>query len=192
VLEGQRRVQRSRLTNALAKIFVAVVICGGLVAAIASGGGFNTASKGSAPVDSSGAAMGGALCVAAVGIVLAFWVVLRYRRNMDKAKHEYERKLSGAGVAEPGVAASRPGAAASDSFVAKLGHEVSEHASSFASEGQLSGGHGLRPGDGVPDEEQPSFEPDYSALAEVEHGGEGGVGPDGVNRSGDAKRGAIE
>jgi len=192
VLAGQRRVQRSKLTSGLSKILVGVVICGGLVAAVASGGAFNTASKGSAPVDSSGAAIGAALCAAGVGIVLALWVVVRYRRNMDKAKHDYESSLSGVHATAPGVGTSRPGDGAEESFIAKLGHEVSEHVSSFAAEGQLAGGHGLRPGDAVPDEEQPSVEPDYSSLAEVEHGGEGGVGPDGVNRSGDPRRGAIE
>jgi hypothetical protein len=170
VLAGQRRIQRSKLLNGLTKILVAVVICGGLFAAAASGGAFSTTTKGSPPADSSGAAIGGALTALALGLVLALWVVVRYRRNVDRATRDYESGQSASGNAVPGR----------------------ETSGRFKAEGQLSGRHGLRPGEPVPGEEHPSTMPDYSALAEVEYGGQKGRGGDGVNRSDDPRQGPIE
>ena len=192
VLAGQRRIQRAKLLSGLTKILVGVMICGGLFAAVASGGAFNTATKGASSADSSGAAIGGALTAVAIGILLALWVVLRYRRNLGKATRDYESKqrLSDAG---PGDRASGPGSAgANKSLLGKVDHEISDHVSRFVAEGQLSGGPGLRPGPSVPDEDPPSSQPDYSALAEVEYGGQKGTSPDGVNRSGDPRLGTIQ
>jgi hypothetical protein len=168
------------------------MICGGLVAAAASGGAFSTSTKGPSPADSSGAALGGALTAVAIGILLALWVVLRYRRNLGKATRDYESKqrLSDAG---PGDRVSGPGSAgANESLLGKVDHEISDHASRFVAERQLSSAHGPRPGESVPDEVPPSSQPDYSALAEVEYGGQKGISPDGVNRSGNPRRGPIE
>jgi hypothetical protein len=165
VLDGQRRFQRSRLVSGLNKILVATMICGGLLAAVASGGAFSASKSGVRSAGGAGAAINAALFDVAVGIVLALWVVFRYWRNFKKAKRDYVTRGNGADRAASGA-----------------GDPI----------GRLPGGHGLVPGQPVPDEQAPSTVPDYTALAEVEYGGQKGMFPDGVNRSDNPSLGPIE